>query len=282
MKKVISILLLIIFLGAGITLEIKLNEYRTARTYSTEIIQQARKGRSVDFRKLKERNPDTKGWIYLNDTNIDCPIVQRDNDYYLHRDFDGNYLFDGTIFIDENNLHPFHEFNTVIYGHRMSSGAMFHDLKYYEEKEFFDAHKIIIIETPEQSYDLHVIAFCREDTDSKIYETQFEPVFYDAAQNQKAFTEADFVNLIKDKALILSDEPFSEEDNFVTLSTCVYSAGDERIQVIGILKEPREETVAIIKKENRPNYWIYAQIGVGLFMLLTTIFILKPRKKKNK
>lgn len=288
----------------GYNLEMKLNEYRVALDISTETSLEARKGREVDFDKLKKQNKDVKGWIWLKDTNIDYPIVQaEDNDYYLHRDFEGNYLYDGCIFIDAAVANPFHDFNTVIYGHRMRSGAMFHNLSKYSDKEFFDKHPIIIIETEDKSYDLHVIAFCKEMSDSELYTTQFVSDYQiadsydDFAQEDGSeaeiededdyyittMTKKDFVDLVKEKAVNLSDEEFGTDDTFVTLSTCAYSTGDERNQVIGVLKDAalKEKTVTVKTEKPFINKWLGAQILVGAVMIFAIVFPLIPKKKKS-
>lgn len=280
---IIWLCLLAIVLDLGFMLEKKLNEYRTALDKHTERTVEARKGRTVDFSKLKSQNPDTKGWIWLPDTNIDYPIVQGpDNDYYLHRDFDGNYLYDGCIFIDAAIDRPFtSNVNTVIFGHRMRSGAMFNNLGKYSDKKFFDEHPVIIIETEGKSYDLHVVAFCAELSDSDLYITSFADD--NLADAEGFLTKEEFVNLVRQKAVNISDEQFGTGDTFVTLSTCAFSSGEHRNQVIGILKDAAMEEKTVIAEEEKPfiNRWLLAQIGVGVVMALAVILPLIPRKKSD-
>lgn len=272
-----------IVLITGFKIEVKLNEYRTAQEIHTERVMEVREGRKVDFEKLQKQNKDVRGWIYIPDTNIDYPIVQgEDNDYYLHRDFDHNYLYDGSIFIDASVEAPFSsEENTVIYGHRMASGAMFHDLCKYESKDFFDGHKVIVIETPERSYDLHVVAFCTELSDSKLYSTWFadEPSYADFGSDNDTesegagstvMTKAQFIDFVRSHADVLSDDQFDETDIFVTLSTCALASGDKRNQVIGVLKDAEIEEKSINVKTEKPllNKWLLMQVVVGAIMLI--------------
>ena len=299
LKMILYVMLMAAVLVLGWKLESKLNEYRTALDIKTERTMEVRKGRKVDFAKLKAENPDTKGWIWLPDTNIDYPIVQgKDNDYYLHRDFSGNYLYDGCIYIDASVERPFSENeNTVIYGHRMRSGAMFNNLGKYSDREFFDTHRTIFIETEGQSYDLHVIAFCSELSDSALYTGQFrddEPrgsewdEFWEENPDTKVdepevLSKAEFIDLVREKAENLSDEEFGEDDVYVTLSTCTYSDGEWRDQVIGILKEaPMEERIVEVRTE-KPliNKWLAAQILVGAVMLAVVILPVLPTKKRK-
>lgn len=285
--KMINILLILVMLGCGTLLEIKLNGYRLEKQHRIETSMEARKGRTVDFPKLKERNPDVLGWIYLPDSNIDYPVVQgSDNEYYVHHDLDGNYLYDGCIFVDSTVKDPFRDFNTVIYGHRMRSGAMFNHLGKYKDRDFFDSHRTIIIETEDASYDLHIIAFCAEYDDSKLYTTRFRESSYETEDSGagKRLTKQDFTDLIREKAVILSDEEFGEEDTFVTLSTCAYATGDERNQVIGILKPPRmeEKYTEVVTANPTINRWLMLQVAVGLIMAtIILVPLLRTAKKRN-
>lgn len=291
MKKFISILFSLVLIGAllfsGFKVEQILNGYRIQKEKQTEVSQEVRKGRDVDFKSLIERNSDVKGWIYVKDTQIDYPIVQaEETDFYLHRDIDKNYLYDGSIFIDSEVERPFKDFNTVIYGHHMFSGAMFCHLEKFADEKFFNEHKTIIIETPEKSYDLHVIAFLNEPADSELYTTYFSDIMEETILNDEDeeiwFTRQDFVDLIKDKAQNLSDEEFTTDDNFVTLSTCAYNYDGARHQVIGILKEPALEDKTTIIETDKPfiNIWLAAQIGVGLIMALAVIMLFPKKRKK--
>lgn len=296
-RTVITVILLAALLITGGMIEKKLNEYRTAQDIHKERTLQVREGRKVDFTKLKEQSDDVIGWIYLPDSNIDYPVVQgEDNDFYLHRDVDGSYLYDGSIFADALVERPFESFNTPIYGHRMISGAMFADLKKFEDKEFMDSHKVFQIETPDRSYDLHVVAFCMEQADSPLYtvwnddpaseepknSSDIQELLEDAPSGE-VFTKADFVELVKTSAVTLSGEPFDEGDSFVTLSTCARSLGDDRNQVICVVKDAEMEEKVISHAEEKPfvNKWLLLQIAVGLIMALVVIFLLLPVRKKR-
>ena len=88
-----------------------------------------------DLQKLFEKNNDIVGWIKIDGTTINYPVMQKDNDYYLYRDFDKNYSKYGTPFAADYcdiNLDD----NIIIYGHHMKNGMMFADLEKYKNKEF--------------------------------------------------------------------------------------------------------------------------------------------------
>lgn len=302
MKKFISVLFSLLLTGvllfSGFQLEKVLNRYRVAKDITTTTSREVRKGRDVDFDKLLKRNSDVNGWIYIEDTPIDYPIVQYSGDedaaepFYLHRDLDKNWLFDGCLFVDSAVERPYEDFNTIIYGHHMASGAMFHDLDKFKDREFFDSHHVVILETPEKSYDLHVIAFLNEPSYSEIYTAYFPDHMEDIMNNGDEEDEDDdswmtkkgFVEFIKDKAINVSDEEFDENDRYVVLSTCAYEYEEARHQVVCTIHEPPEEEKTQIIEKEKPfiNIWLIAQIGVGIIMLLAVILLLFPGKKKKK
>lgn len=95
----------------------------------------------VDFAELQKINPDVVGWIYGADTHINYPVVQgKDNNYYLHRMFTGEDNRAGSIFLDSTNNKDFSDVHSILYGHHMKNGAMFHDLMEYKNQEYYDKH----------------------------------------------------------------------------------------------------------------------------------------------
>ena len=264
--KLITILLLLVVFAAGTKLEYKLNEYRLEKITKIETSQEVRQGRDVDFDKLLKRNSDVLAWIYLPDSEIDYPIVQgENNDFYLHRDLDKNYMFEGTLFVDAGNIEPFHDANTVIYGHHMKSGAMFANLAKYSDKDYLKDHSVFQLETPDKSYDLHVVAYCNEPADSDLYQTYAE----------------DFDELVKNNAVYLSGEDFSAADHFVTLSTCAYNYDDARHQVICVVRDAELTEVSETVQYDKPflNRWLFLQVGAGLLMIFVLIISLKSLRK---
>ena len=90
---------------------------------------------------LQEINPDIVGWITIDDTEIDYPVVKgKDNSEYLDRNYKHEYATSGSIFMDYRNDKNFNDQYTAIYGHHMNSNTMFTDIKKYENKDFFSKH----------------------------------------------------------------------------------------------------------------------------------------------
>ena len=107
----------------------------------------------IDFSELKKINPDIVGWLTMENTVIDYPVVKgKDNEYYLHHLYTGEWNSLGTLFVDFRNYDLFTDRNTVIYGHSMLNGSMFFILEKYKKQSFYEEHKRFILETPDKTY----------------------------------------------------------------------------------------------------------------------------------
>ena len=119
----------------------------------------------IDFAPLWETNPDTIGWIRVPDTKIDYPIVQSpDNQYYLHKDFEGKDSVYGTIYLDADSKSDFSGWNNPIYGHHMKDGSMFKDVVKFKDQEFFENHRYFEIYTPERTIHLKTLGCYYSDS----------------------------------------------------------------------------------------------------------------------
>ena len=107
----------------------------------------------VDLKNLYEINNDLVGWIKIDGTNIDYPVMQNE-DYYLRRNIYKNYSYYGTPYLakycDVNNSD-----NLVIYGHHIKNNSMFGELENYKKEAFYNDHKLIKFYTLFCSFFLH-------------------------------------------------------------------------------------------------------------------------------
>ena len=179
----------------------------------------------VDFEVLWETNEDVVGWIYCEDTPINLPIVQaEDNDYYLRRLIDGTWNSSGTLFADYRNAADFSDSNTIIYGHNMKNKGMFGTLSNYKEQSYYDDHPLMWLLTPDGNYKVELIAGYVTSPTSENYsfgQTE-EEVFALAEQSIE-------------KSTFTSDFQVLQGDRFVTLSTCSYEYDNARYVLIGRL-----------------------------------------------
>lgn len=154
MKKIrwiINLLLLIILLFSSYKIINKFVQYNKAdkvydKIYKIKESQQDNNDNSVDLSYI---NKDYRGWLDVDGTNIHYPIVQSsNNEFYLNKDMDKNYLESGSIFLDYQN-DKFNDCNTVLYGHSMRNGTMFGQLKKFKDEDFFNKYKTISISEPD-------------------------------------------------------------------------------------------------------------------------------------
>ena len=160
---------------------------------------------------LRAKNPDIFGWIYVENTGIDYPILKGiDNDYYLNHAYTGESLPIGSIFVDANCRDSLTENrNTVIYGHNVVTGAMFHDVTKFLDASFFAANKIYI-------YTMDGVFIYKPVS---VYATT-EKYFYYRINFSGDSDFASFAAEVISKSSVPSGESISPEDTMITLSTC--------------------------------------------------------------
>ena len=126
----------------------------------------------IDFKALKSVNEDVVGWIYVEAVpSISYPIVHgTDNETYLHRTYEKNYNFAGTIFVDYENKGDFCDCNTLVYGHNMKNGSMFAQLKKFSQNsDIYNQSKYFWIFTPEKNYRYEIISAYTTGVNSDTY-----------------------------------------------------------------------------------------------------------------
>ena len=186
------------------------------------------------FSGLYEANHDFIGWVKIDDTHVDYPVMFTPNDnergeHYLHLDFDGNYSSAGLPFIDKNCDVKLPTDNLIIYGHNMNSGKMFHDILKYEDEEFYNTHKTFTFDTIYDDGIYEVVAMFygqilpQESTDFKYYE------FVNAGSKEEFDS---FVNNIKRMSVRDTGVKVDYGDKLITLSTCAYHVKDGRFAVV--------------------------------------------------
>lgn len=181
----------------------------------------------VDFTALAEINSDIVAWIYIEDTEINYPVVQgSDNQYYLKHLFSGEWNSLGCIFLDTRNAPDFSDPNSIVYGHHMKNGTMFSGLTEYKKQEFYNAHPAILIMTPEQNYRIEVFAGYVANVKDNAWEVDFgaDTVFEDWQKS------------VKERSCFESEITPVTTDRIVTLSTCSYEFDNARFVIFGIIQ----------------------------------------------
>lgn len=188
--------------------------------------------REIDFDQLTaEVNSDIYAWIYIPDTNVDYPIFQHpsDNAYYLRHNPDGSEGFPGCIYTELENAKDFSDFNTLIYGHNMKNGTMFHDLRNYVDSEYLAEHPCVYIYTEDAVLKYEIFATYQYDNRHLLYAYSYDTE-YDREQYLKEVLEQ------RNMTAVFNPEAEVDSDSkIITLSTCVHATGPDRYLVQAVL-----------------------------------------------
>lgn len=183
--------------------------------------------KSRNLQELYNINTDFIGWLEIENTNINYPVMQTEEDkkdYYLYKNFYKEYSQMGTPYIAEFcNIQE--SDNLIIYGHHINSNKMFGELEKYKKKSFYEEHKKIIFNTIYEEAEYEIIAVFKT-----IAHTGFEYYkFYNANSEQEFNT---FIKKCIELSFYNIDEIAEYGDKLITLSTCEYSNKNGRLVVV--------------------------------------------------
>ena len=183
-----------------------------------------------EYETLYNKNKRMIGWLKIEDTNIDYPVLQTtDNIFYLDHNFEQEYDRNGSLFLDAECDIVHRNTNLIIYGHHMRSGKMFGNLNKYSSESYYKEHPTIQFDTIYEKGTYQVMYVFR----SKIYnedEIVFKYYQFFDAVSEKEFTS----NMQEMAALSLYDTGVTASfgDELLTLSTCDNSETDGRFVVV--------------------------------------------------
>ena len=190
---------------------------------------------SSTYTALKERNPDFFGWISIEGTKLDYPVMHtpEDGEYYLRRDFEGSHSQSGVPFLAADCYEGCG--NYLIYGHHMKNGTMFGSLLSYADRAYWEEHPIIRFDTLAASGEYEVLAAFY----SQAYPQNAEGVFryYQYTDVSDASVFADYAAQVQKAALYDTRVSAVYGDELLTLSTCSYHTKNGRFVVVARKEE---------------------------------------------
>lgn len=198
-------------------------------------------GMMAKYAYLYAINQDLVGWIKIPNSLIDVQVVQTDdNGTYLKKDFYGNYSRYGCPCMDYRNDPKYLNKNTILYGHHMSDGLVFADLKKYKTVEGFQESPTIEFDTLYRSYRFKVYAVLitnsKEEDDNGYI---FNYTVTDFGSNEN-FME--YIAAVDERKLYTTGVDIQPTDKIITLQTCTYEFSDARLVVIGRMLRDNEST----------------------------------------
>ena len=181
------------------------------------------------YAELAQQNPEFYGWIKIDNTMLDYPVMHTPNDpeKYLRLNFDCEYSVAGTIFMDFRCSTDSDNF--ILYGHNMKNQTMFGSILNYKDEAYWREHPIIRFDTlyEQREYEILAVFFDRvynkNDDCFKYYN------FIDA-KDETEFTDA--VQSFLEKSLYDTGVSAQYGDQLLTLSTCAYHTKDGRFAVL--------------------------------------------------
>lgn len=184
------------------------------------------------LKKLQKENSDIVAWIEIEDSKINYPVLQgEDNEYYMTHTYKKEYSKDGSLFLDKDYDWSKPSTNLLIYGHNnIGSKEMFVDLMKYENEEYYNNHKTIRFTTAKEDAEYEIIAVFKSRVYYKSEKNVFRYYFFIDAENEQEFNE--YVRNSKEASLYNIEATAEYGDQLLTLSTCSYHTEDGRLAVV--------------------------------------------------
>ena len=183
-----------------------------------------------EYKNLLIKNKRLIGWVKIDDTNIDYPVVQTsDNEYYLTHNMEQEYDKNGTIFLDKDCDIIKPSTNFIIYGHHMNSGKMFGKLDLYEEEDYYKEHPYIQFDTiyEKGTYEVMYVFRSRVYNEDEIVFKYYQFIDANSAQEFDSYME-------EMSSMSFYDTGVTAEygDQLLTLSTCDNQGKNGRFVVV--------------------------------------------------
>ena len=215
-----------------VTIENTEDEENSEKIYNKEEIQDIKNSQviqNVDLQKLYNINTDIIGWIQIDNTNINYPVMQN-GEFYLNKDFYKKSSSYGIPFL-ASYCNIQNSDNLIIFGHHMKNHKMFADLENYKSESYYNNHKTIKFYTLENgktllnTYEV-IIAF----KTVAYSEEGFQYHTFYKASNEKEYN--DYISKCKELELYDTGKTAKYGEKLITLSTCEYSQMNGRMVII--------------------------------------------------
>ena len=186
----------------------------------------------LQVKQLQGQNTDIVGWLEIENTNINYPVLQgADNNYYMTHNYKNEKSKNGSIFLDADYNWDIPSNNLLMYGHNLGNGMMFQELLKYEKESFYQEHPVIRFTTAEEDAEYEIISVFKSRVYYKSEKNVFRYYYFINNESEEEYNE--FVKNAKNASLYPIDATASYGDQLITLSTCSYYVEDGRFVVVG-------------------------------------------------
>jgi len=189
-------------------------------------------GKGAKWRLIQD-NSDLYGWIKIEDTVIDYPVMHTPNEanFYIHKNWEKEESKAGTPFVDVRTVEGETE-NTIIYAHNMKNRTMFGSLKDYKESSFYKEHKYIEFDTIYEEATYEIIAVSKAIIYYDKEPPKDEYLFYEHTELESEEAFCAYVDCIKENAYYETGVTAQYGDKLITLCTCDYWTANARLLVV--------------------------------------------------
>lgn len=216
--NILEVIVLILLLSFSTT---KIITWNKENTETKELITELNTSEEIqndtpNIKDLKGKNNDTIGWIKVNNTNIDYPFVQsNDNNYYLTHNFNKKKTSAGWVFLDKRNSKNLNDKNNIIYAHSRKDKSMFGTLKETLNKKWYKNkdNLIIKITTETKEYNYEIFSIYTIEKENYYLRTNFKI--------EKEYKT--FLNILKERSIYDFKVNLENTTSILTLSTCYKS-----------------------------------------------------------
>lgn len=239
-----------------------------------------------EYNDLKAQNKDYVGWLIVKGTKVDYPVMQTKDDphFYLYKDFNKNYLYEGTLFINENS--DIEEPSDVIfvYGHNMKNGNQFGEFDLFLDQNYLKENNQIILDSMSERREFEITHVLRVRVN--VPEGDPFPYYtYDHFEDEDQFNE--FVEQCEEYEIYDTGATLEYGDKFVMMTTCEYTWADGTGRLVLMGKEIVEEEVVTEAAVETPEPvkeipWLEIIIGAGISIIVICLIIIAIYKKRRR
>ncbi|MCI1721882.1 MAG: class B sortase [Lachnospiraceae bacterium] len=182
--------------------------------------------------ELQAVNEDVCAWLTIDGTHIDYPVLHgTDNSEYLNKNIYDEYSLGGSIFLDCQNKPDFTDFYSLLYGHHMDGGAMFGDVKNFEQADYFDSHRTGTLIASGKSFRLEIAACMHVDA----YDTYMFTPGVPTGTGRQAL-----LSYIQKNALHYRETGIDTDSRILALSTCSSATTNGRTIIVARMSEEKD------------------------------------------
>ena len=197
--------------------------------YKQNVIQKTE--RISKLNKIREQNSDIVGWLEIEGTSINYPVLQGNDDkYYMNHNYKKQKSKNGSIFLTSEYNWDIPSDNLLIFGHNLNNGTMFQELLKYSNEAFYKKYPIIRFTTMEDDAEYEIISVFKSRVYYKSEKNVFRYYYFVNANNEEEYNE--FVKNAKKASLYNIDATAKYGEQLITLSTCSYHVKDGRFAVV--------------------------------------------------